>query len=193
MYEYPDLRVVKTKNKIRQVFLELLKTTSFYKMNVMDIVECAEINRGTFYRHYSSKEALLEEIIVGLIEEFTKHSLAPLQGKKQVHPNELRAESIILFDHIYTYATYYKTLIASDVSFLFIDKLTLNFKNVLKDRIKRGKSDINEDLAIHYIVYAILGMIVEWVKSDFAYSSRYMSEQLMMISLKIHSEIMYPM
>ena len=158
----------------------------------MDIVERAEINRGTFYRHYSSKEALLEEIIAELIEEFTKYSLAPLQGKKQINPNELQADSIVLFDHVYSYAIHYKTLISSDVSFLFMDKLTMNFKVVLKDRIQRRKSDINNDLAINYTVYAILGMIVEWIKSDFKYSSHYMSEQLMLISLKIHSEIMYP-
>lgn len=40
---------------------------------------------------------------------------------------------------------------------------------------------INREIHASYRVYAIIGMIIEWVNSDFKYSSRYMAEQLVEI------------
>lgn len=53
---------IRSRRFIRQAFLELLKEKRFDKITVTDIVNRADINRSTFYAHYTDVKALIEEI-----------------------------------------------------------------------------------------------------------------------------------
>ncbi|KAA0547097.1 TetR/AcrR family transcriptional regulator [Bacillus sp. BGMRC 2118] len=63
-----DLRVIRTKQSIRDAFVELLEEKGFESITVKDITSRATINRGTFYAHYQDKFDLMtkceEEIMV---------------------------------------------------------------------------------------------------------------------------------
>ena len=58
-----------TKKLIYYTFIDLLHTKPFDKMTVRDIVEACEINRNTFYYHYSDIYDLLEEVFTKKINE----------------------------------------------------------------------------------------------------------------------------
>ena len=60
-----DLRVIKTQQHIEQAFLKLLAEKPYRAITVQDILEDAQINRSTFYRHYASKDALAETMVAG--------------------------------------------------------------------------------------------------------------------------------
>lgn len=51
-----------TNQTIKKEFLSLLQTNKFYKITVNQICDVANISRITFYRHYSDKFELLEDI-----------------------------------------------------------------------------------------------------------------------------------
>ncbi|WP_223388705.1 TetR family transcriptional regulator [Liquorilactobacillus hordei] len=51
-----------TNQTIKKEFLSLLQTNKFYKITVNQICNAANISRITFYRHYSDKFELLEDI-----------------------------------------------------------------------------------------------------------------------------------
>lgn len=53
---------IRSRRFIRQAFLELLREKRFEKITVTDIVNRADINRSTFYAHYTDVKALIEEI-----------------------------------------------------------------------------------------------------------------------------------
>ena len=55
-----------TKNKIKQALVEMLKEQDISKITVMALCEQAEINRSTFYNHYSSPKSILR----GMQKEF---------------------------------------------------------------------------------------------------------------------------
>lgn len=69
-----DLRVVKTKNSIKESFIELVEVKGYNRVSVTDIVKKANINRNTFYLHYNDKDDLVKKII----EESTKKIEASL-------------------------------------------------------------------------------------------------------------------
>lgn len=52
----------RTKTKIKEVFRQLVRESTFAKVKVADIIERAGVSRMTFYRHYPDKYALLEEL-----------------------------------------------------------------------------------------------------------------------------------
>ncbi|ELA08483.1 Transcriptional regulator, AcrR family protein [Moraxella macacae 0408225] len=58
-----DLRVIKTIQHIEQAFLELLSNMPYRAITVQDILDKALVNRSTFYRHYTSKQALAEKMV----------------------------------------------------------------------------------------------------------------------------------
>lgn len=78
-----DTRVRYTKMIIRQVFLRLLDEKPINRITIKEICDCAEINRGTFYRHYEDVYDLLskieEEIIVDFQRRLTEISKEDIQ------------------------------------------------------------------------------------------------------------------
>jgi len=55
-----DPRIRRTRLALQQALGKLLSTKEFDKISVQDVAEAAEVNRATFYDHYTDKFALLE-------------------------------------------------------------------------------------------------------------------------------------
>ena len=60
--EKPDRRVRYTKMVLKQSLLELLTDRPIGKVTIKDICDLADVNRGTFYKHYNDQYGLLNEI-----------------------------------------------------------------------------------------------------------------------------------
>ena len=67
-----DARVRYTQHALKQALLTLLKEKSVNKITVKEVCELAELNRATFYSHYSDCFALLEAIENELLEAFAQ-------------------------------------------------------------------------------------------------------------------------
>ena len=61
--EKEDPRVKRTRNLILTAFDELLPEKGFRSLTVQDITDKAEINRATFYAHFTDKYDLLDKSI----------------------------------------------------------------------------------------------------------------------------------
>ncbi|MBO5938773.1 MAG: TetR/AcrR family transcriptional regulator [Clostridia bacterium] len=57
-----DLRMVKTRGQIKTAFLSLRERLMPEKIKVKDICEMAQINKTTFYHHYTDSNELSREI-----------------------------------------------------------------------------------------------------------------------------------
>ena len=67
-----DARKRYTQMILKQSFLKLLREKPVNKITVKELCELSQINRATFYTHYSDCFALLESIENELIDEFEK-------------------------------------------------------------------------------------------------------------------------
>ena len=67
-----DRRVKYTKMVLRENLLELMKTKPVSKISSSELCRQADINRNTFYAHYSSPEDLLSSIEQELYNEIKK-------------------------------------------------------------------------------------------------------------------------
>ncbi|MFA6642373.1 MAG: TetR/AcrR family transcriptional regulator [Methanomethylophilus sp.] len=66
----PDLRVVKTKKAIKTAFKEMICEMDASQITVKDLANRAMIHRKTFYLHYTSIEALFEDITQELADDY---------------------------------------------------------------------------------------------------------------------------
>lgn len=73
-----DLRYKKTERLIQQTFRTLLQEKDYSQISIQELARQAEINRKTFYLHYSSLDELLLHMQRGVINRF----LAPVKGAK---------------------------------------------------------------------------------------------------------------
>lgn len=65
-----DARVRYTQKVLKDSFLKLLEKKPVNKITVKEVCELAELNRATFYAHYSDCFALLESIEREMLESF---------------------------------------------------------------------------------------------------------------------------
>ena len=67
MAKETDRRVRKTREQLRHGLAELLCEKSIREITVKELVERVDINRSTFYLHYSDIYDMMEKIENGLV------------------------------------------------------------------------------------------------------------------------------
>lgn len=88
-----DHRTRVTKLMIRKAFTDLLRQKPIQSISIKELCESAQINRGTFYSHYTDIYGLLSEIENEMTADFEK-SLEPLlmAKDKDFNPVEISTE-----------------------------------------------------------------------------------------------------
>jgi len=65
-----DLRVLKTRNAIKNTFKEMVMEMDASQIQIKELTERAMIHRKTFYLHYTCIEALYKDILSELSEKY---------------------------------------------------------------------------------------------------------------------------
>lgn len=65
------MRVLRTKEAIRDALVDLIEEKGFEALTVKDITTRAKINRGTFYAHYQDKFDLMKRCQEEILAEMT--------------------------------------------------------------------------------------------------------------------------
>lgn len=178
-----DRRIQKSKKAMQQALLEWMEKKDFKSITITNIVQRADVNRGTFYKHYDYKEQLLEEIMDGITADLKEAFRKPYKSKAMVEIPELTASSVKIFEHVLKHERFYTLVIASNMLTGFQYKLVSILRSLVLEDLLQAEEDegIDRKLQAGYHSHAIFGMIVEWVRGGFEYKPEYMAEQLLLI------------
>ncbi|MBT2646832.1 TetR/AcrR family transcriptional regulator C-terminal domain-containing protein [Bacillus sp. ISL-34] len=178
-----DRRIRKSKMALKESLISLMQNKDFREISITDIVELADLNRGTFYKHYQYKEELLEEVMEDVIADLILSYREPYKNVETFTINELTASVIKIFEHVANYANIYTLILKSNAWPTLLERICNELKKLPLEDLEdyRPNPKINMELASSYQAYAILGMIIEWVNTGFKYSADYMAEQLLEI------------
>lgn len=123
-----DLRVKKTRNAIKSAFKEMVCEMDANKIHVNTLAERAQIHRKTFYLHYTSIEALFEDMLQEVaVTYFSAIDELPL-------PMDMKSINRIFFSYLSKQDTFTERLICSDSYREFGNKM---FKSALKHNRSR--------------------------------------------------------
>lgn len=117
-----DPRVLRTRQLIRDAFVDLLQETDLEKITVNRIAERATINRVTFYLHYRDIPEMLERLSDDMINEI--HTILH-DIRNQPRSTDLDWSILLkVLEHIAENSKFYKVLLASQRIPIFTDKLS---------------------------------------------------------------------
>ena len=173
-----DRRTRKTNKAIKKALVKLMLEKDITKITIKDITEEADINRGTFYFHFSDIYEVLEQIeneiinkIYELIDEFDfkSPSKSPLDFL-------LKLSSFLNDDREFN-----KLLIINEQSVTFLNKLKELFKDkIIKDNIKNIDKKNHQLYAcsLTFIASGTIDLYKEWFKGNIDMSIEELSKAI---------------
>lgn len=182
-----------TEQRIKDALVTLLLLKPFHKITITDLTTTANINRSTYYYHYYRKEEVLKEVMDEAIGDLiSKMENSTLNQRNYEIDQSILPSTKELFNHIFKYRHYYKSLLQSDVSYTFENKFIKALKQYVNNiQIDFGGDDnfvIDHKLYTNYQAYTILGFIKHWIDTEFEESPIYLSEQLTsLLHVKVNS------
>ncbi|WP_088809427.1 MULTISPECIES: TetR/AcrR family transcriptional regulator [Listeria] len=177
-----DRRIQKTKNAFYRAFLELLKTKNVQQITITELVQEADVNRSTFYKHYGEKEDLLHELTESVLNDLRTAYDDPYKQNKAFSTRNLQPHMIKIFDHVYRNQLFYSHVISSKIGPGFQNRVCHVIQDlVLRDATKSNLANINPQVLTSYQAHAIFGIIVYWTENHFQESADYMAQQLFLI------------
>ncbi|NQX60832.1 TetR/AcrR family transcriptional regulator [Paenibacillus qinlingensis] len=182
-----DPRVLRTRQLLKDAFIELLQEMDIEKISVNRIAERATINRVTFYLHYRDIPDMLEKMADEMIEDINRiltNALA-IQSSKE---KEDWPMLVSLLEHFAEHAKFYKVVLASRRTPIFTDRMLRLLTELVTSRIERmgdesvlATAGIQKDIAIWYGSSALIGTIVAWLRQDMPYTPVYLAKQFIMM------------
>lgn len=70
MEKNEDRRVKMTKRILKEALIEIMHNKSIHEISIKKICQTADINRSTFYHHYSAPYELYEDIVDDILRDF---------------------------------------------------------------------------------------------------------------------------
>lgn len=150
-----------TQKFIMNTFMQLLENESLDKITVRDIVEECEINRNTFYYHYSDIYDLLDDVFRVEAEKFLEQDVDENTtfGEEYARAAQfvLKYKKAIL--HIYDSKK-------RDVLVNYLDTLVFSFISRFVKKESEGYKLPEEDIdyITGFYTHAIVGNTIEWIK-----------------------------
>lgn len=168
-----DRRCIKTEKAIKQVFIRLMTEKDISKITIKEIADEANINRKTFYSHYTDVNGVLDDIENDVLGELWR-IIERFDVQKAIYdPYPIFRELTNIINNNFDF---YKYLLQSASDSRFLEKI----KHVLKNRIIEiaGPEATNKEMlpyAIEFALSGILSVYREWFNSNRTYSLEEMS------------------
>lgn len=163
----------------KNALMDLLKEKgSVAKISVRELCDRAELNRSTFYAHYNEPNDLLMEIETELLDATEEHL------KKIGEENDAGAHKYILsfLQYIKQNDKQFRTLLidSADPEFRsrFMQQSIIQFVENLRIEFPKEL----EQYILSYILNGSTGIIIQWIRSDYAVNENEIVNLLFLIN-----------
>lgn len=180
--EKVDRRVKYTKMVLKESFIKLLHEKDISQITIKEICQDADINRATFYAHYSDQYDLFRKIEDELLLNI-KERLGELDRKNNDINTVLLAEKI--FEYLRENAKLCKLLLSERGDLHFQKSIMmLVYENIITELT--DNSDITKEDAEYVYSFTItgcVGIVQKWFDDDMKKSPRFMAEMVIKLTL----------
>ncbi|MEH6908621.1 TetR/AcrR family transcriptional regulator [Neobacillus drentensis] len=190
---HTDLRIIRTKESIREALVELIDEKGFEAITVKDITTRAKINRGTFYSHYQDKFDLMtkcEEEIMLEMSRIAKQNFPGVISALETNSPTLAPLPLVvtIFEYLYENSGFMKAVLGPKGDISFQTRLK-NFMwktlygNDVNAIIKEENILVPGQYLVSYIASAHIGVIQQWLNSGMKEAPQEMARILSIITV----------
>lgn len=154
--ELTDLRSIRTRELLRTALLKLLEQRSLDEIVIRDITTTARVGYATFYRHYPTKEALLDDLAREQVEHLVNMSLPVLDSA-----NTLAAYTT-LFSYVDQHRSMWTTLLTGGAASAIKQQLLHLSREVAATRSVLDSAPATE-LRVVLVVTCTVELLAWWL------------------------------
>lgn len=162
-----DRRARRTRRLLKESLLEMMKQKRFSEISVRDVTDSADMNRTTFYLHYTDTTQLLQSMEEDLLTEAQMLVNAHIQ--ETVADGSLRP----VFEPILDFVVEHREV----CTILFENNEVSQFAEHLQQLIHRNGTEVirawfqlmdDQQLSylLRFITYGLIGLIREWFQKN---------------------------
>ncbi len=183
-----DRRIKYTKMVIRDSFIRLLEIKPIESITIKAICDDADINRTTFYMHYTDQYALLHSIKQDLYDNIRTY-LSQL-GQDPADPNALRQAERI-FDYLKENARVTQLLLSERGDFMFQKQVMQLVYDLIMNQLRIAKSISTQDAeyVYEYAITGCVGIVQKWLNEDMQKSTKAMAKIVVNMTLGLFGSL----
>lgn len=175
-------RIKMTKRIIKEALLELLESFPLEKITVTQICEVAEVNRSTYYVYYEDVSQLMTEIENDVLEMLPVSTSGSMDYSDEVFMDAIEQ----FLDYVKENERLFRILILqrdnNSFNLKLIDRVMERYAMTLKT-----SREIPARLSYIYCTSGAIGLMREWISSDFQISSRELTKLILQLCAKATS------
>ena len=190
-----DRRVQKTRKLLQEALIELVAEKGYELVTIREILDRANVGRSTFYAHFQDKEQLLYSILARLDDLFEQHknqlfTVAKNMGSADhIDLSHNLSPTFSIFQFVGQNHRFFKAILGKQGYGIFarpvydyvfahvhgiftepihaqvLAQLHEPFK-MLRSREHEKYGSLEAEIAAHYFVSALMGVLVWWVEKD---------------------------
>ena len=176
MEEKLDRRIRRTKEQLKRAMTQLLQEKSVREITVRELTERADVNRGTFYAHYSDLYDML-----GQLENETLSDFEELLDRHA--PEDMARDLTPLLTEVFSFAEQHRGLMYAFFGQQTADRFLRRFSQAIYDRCLREWAglyplgDVSEpNYYLEFVVAGTVNLVRTWARRGFGERPEEMAE-----------------
>ena len=161
-----DVRIVKSKESLMSALIGLMGKKKLEELTISEICQEADVNRNTFYSHYSSVRELFEEMNGKYMEALFA------SAKVFDEPNDSTIKNLVnVLDKMKEKGNLTKIIFSESNSIKHLNTLLqILFPTSIIDNLKIENLSLEECHA--FLISGITSLILRWIENDFQESPK---------------------
>jgi AcrR family transcriptional regulator len=168
-----DTRILRSKAKIRDAFLNLLRKQELKDVTVQDVSDLSGVGYSTFYRHYATKEDLIAEIAELEVTELFDISYPALRAGPSIAVCRFFAQQIEKRRNLWTALT--SAMAAPILRKKLIAGMLRNYE---PDVTQIGSGFLPHDLTASMCGTIMVELLTWWLRQKEVTSTDYLAEAI---------------
>ena len=153
-----------TKQLLRAALTELLEKKPLTSISIRELCEQADLNRTTFYLHYTDQTDLLRDIEKEVMEQ-TKAAM------QDIHTDRNTAGLIKVFlAYVKNNDRIFRLLLCREDSEHFRREFVTELRSVMTPNLPEYGTARQTEYVLSFLMYGSLYVIIEWIRSGYTES-----------------------
>jgi len=153
-----DARIVRSREALRAALLELIEQRPLDSITIRDITDAAGVGYATFYRHFPTKAALLEDLAAAKIRQLIALSMPPQGGAINAH-----GSCLAIIRYVDTQRSLWRSLLTGGAVATIREEIIQISREVALE-YRRADQSIPDDLAFRFVASAMVELLAWWLE-----------------------------